>query len=124
LTAPGRANRGSLNYSGSDALSVAAGDGTLSASGRVAITVKAALQQVADRQAQASALGAAGVLNRGQTNMLTSDLSLRGTSGDVGKVQQFLADVTGLLSAGVLTQAHADALLVPGNVLLLSVTRR
>jgi hypothetical protein len=64
------------------------------------------------------------VLNKGQANNLISDLTLKGNSGDIGKVQQFLNDVTSLLTAGLLTQAQADALLGPGNILLLSAIRR
>ena len=116
--------RGSLNYSGDDTLSVMADDGSLRANGSVALTVKSAAQQAADLQAQVAALHSAGVLNKGQANMLTTDLNLKGTGGDVGKVQQFLADVTSLWSDGVLTQTQADVLLGAGNVLLLSVTRR
>jgi hypothetical protein len=45
-------------------------------------------------------------------------------NGDAGKVQSFLNEVYALLNAGILTRAEADALLNPGNVHLLSVTRR
>jgi hypothetical protein len=90
----------------------------------VAINVVSAAQQAAALQAQVITLQTAGVLNRGQANLLIKDLSVKGTSGDIAKVWQFLVDVTGLLTAGVLTQAQADALLGPGNILLLSVTRR
>jgi hypothetical protein len=51
-------------------------------------------------------------------------LNSNGTSGDIAKVQGFLAEVNDRLGEGVLTQARADALLGPGNTLLLSVTRR
>ena len=90
----------------------------------VAITVKSATQQAADLQARVSALQAARVLNAGQADKLIKDLTLKGNNGHVGKVQQFLAAVAGLRTAGILTQAQADALTGPGNVLLLSVTRR
>ena len=43
---------------------------------------------------------------------------------DAGKVQALLNEVPAFLSAGILTQAQADALLGPGNALLLSITRR
>ena len=39
-------------------------------------------------------------------------------------VQSFLNKVHALLKAGILTQAQADALLEPGNILLTSVMRR
>jgi hypothetical protein len=39
-------------------------------------------------------------------------------------VRVFLLEVTVLRSAGILTQAQADALLYWGNILLLSVARR
>jgi VCBS repeat-containing protein len=116
--------RGNLNYSGADVLNITASDGSLSTDKSVTIAVKSAAQQAADLKAQMNALRTAGVLNKGQATMLLRDLDLKGTSGDIVKVQQFLADVAGLLSAGVLTQAQADALLGPGSILLLSVTRR
>jgi hypothetical protein len=90
----------------------------------VAITVVSIAQQDANLQAQVTALRTAGVLNKGQANMLISDLNLKGNSGDFGKVQQFLTDVASLRNAGVLTKTQADALLGPGNILLLGVTRR
>jgi hypothetical protein len=71
-----------------------------------------------------SALQTAGVLNQGRATSLIVKLNLRGNSGDVGKVQAFLNEVAGYLNGGMLTQAQADALLGPGNILLLSVTRR
>jgi hypothetical protein len=116
--------RGGRNYAGTDTLSITASDGSLSKAGGVAIAVKSASQQASDLQAQVSALRAAGVLNGTQANGLLSKLSLKGTTGDIDKVQSFLAQVQTFLSAGVLTQAQADALLGPGNVLLLSVSRR
>ena len=51
-------------------------------------------------------------------------LNSNGTSGDIANVQGFLAEVNDLLGEGVPTQAKADALLGPGNILLRSVTRR
>ena len=117
--------RGALNYSGADTLRVTATDGSLSATpATVAINVVSAADQAAALRAQVTALRNIGVLNKGQANMLISDLNLKGTSGDIAKVQQFLVDITSLLTAGVLTQAQADALLGPGNILLLGVTRR
>jgi hypothetical protein len=116
--------RGALNSSGGDTLSLTASDGSLSTSGGVAITVKSAAQQAADLQAQVTALRNAGVLNGGQTNALLVKLHLNGTAGDSDKVQSFLAQVQDFLGAGILTQTQADALLGPGHLLLLGVTRR
>jgi hypothetical protein len=116
--------RGTLNYSGTDTLSITASDGSLSTNGSVAITIKSAVQQAADLQAQVNALHTAGVLNKGQTNTLIGDLTLNGNHGDIGKVQQFLLDVSRFLHSGYLTQAQADALSGPGNVLLLTVMRQ
>jgi hypothetical protein len=116
--------RGSLNYSGTDTMSITAGDGGLGTNRSVALTVASAGQQADALQAQVTALRDAGVLTRKQANQLSGDLNLRGNSRDIGKVQQFLAEVARLLNAGVLSQAQADLLLGPGNVLLLSVTRR
>jgi hypothetical protein len=116
--------RGDLNYGGADLLSVSADDGRLSAIGGVGLTVKSAVQQATDLQSQVSALRAARVLTQGQASMLNSDLNLKGNHGDIGKVQQFLSDVAALRKAGVLTLVQAEALLGPGNTLLLSVSRR
>jgi hypothetical protein len=117
--------RGGLNYSGPDTLTVTVSDdGGLSASKAVAITVKSAAEQAADLQAQVAALRDAGVLNGGQANALIVKLNLKGNAGDIGKVQSFLDQVRDFLRAGILTQERADSLLVPGNILLLSVTRR
>jgi hypothetical protein len=110
--------------SGADTLNITASDGTLSSSGSVALTVKSAAQQAADLRAQVNALQAAGVLKKTQANILLGELDLKGNSGDIGKVQSFLNDVAGYLKSGVLTQAQADSLLGPGNILLTSVTRR
>src|SRR5262249_29740473 len=85
--------RGSLNYSGADTLQITAKDGSLTTSGSVALTILSAAQQATALQAQVTALRNAGVLNGGQANMLITDLNLKGTSGDINKVQQFLSDV-------------------------------
>jgi hypothetical protein len=117
--------RGSHNYSGGDTLSLTATDGGVSATpASVAITVESIAQEAADLQAQVGVLQAAGVLNQGQANSLIVKLNLRGNNGDVGKVQAFLNEVLADVNAGILTQAQADALLGPGNILLLGVTRR
>ena len=88
----------------------------------MAITVKSWEQQAEDLSAQVDALIAAGVLNQGQGNALK--LNLKDNNGDAGKVQAFLNQVKALLYEGILTQAQADALLGPGNILRLSVSRR
>src|SRR5262249_50066083 len=111
-------------FSGSDTLTVTADDGSLSASKAVAITVKSAAQQAADLQAQVALLKAAGALNQGQAIALTVKLNLNGTAGDIDKVRGFLDQVQDFLSDGILTQDQANALLGPGDTLLLSVTRR
>jgi hypothetical protein len=140
--------RGTLNYSGSDTLRLTASDGSLSTQARVALNVESAAQQAAALKAQVRALQAAGVLHKGQAHSLIVQLNLKGNHGDAGKVrrilnkvkasppgvsrarrrpgrvQKFLNKVHALLKAGVLTPAQADALLGPGNILLLSVTRR
>jgi len=70
------------------------------------------------------ALGAAGVLNQDEANSLIVKLNLKGNNGDIGKVQAYLNEVAAYLNAGILTQAQAGALLGPGNILLLGLTRR
>jgi hypothetical protein len=71
-----------------------------------------------------TALRTAGVLNGGQANSLIVKLNLKGNNGDIDKVQSFLDHVREFLAASILTQSQADGLLGPGNVLLLSVSRR
>src|SRR5262245_19229784 len=115
---------GSLNYSGPDTLSITASDGSLSKDASVAITVKSASQQASDLKTQVNALSTAGGLNAGQANALTVSLNLKGTAGDIDKVQSFLAKVQEFVSTGVLTQHQANTLLGPGNTLLQSVTQR
>jgi hypothetical protein len=117
--------RGSHNYSGSDTLSLTAIDSGVSAiPASVALTVASITQQAANLQAQVGALQTAGVLNLGQANSLIVKLNLINNNGDMGKVQAFLNEVVADLSAGILTQDEADALLYWGNILLVSVTRR
>jgi predicted outer membrane repeat protein len=116
--------RGALNFGGDDWLSVTVGDGSLSTTGSVAIHVQSAAQQADELQAQVDALTAAGVLNGGQANALDVKLLLQGNDGDTGRVQAFLNQVQAFLNAGILNQSQAEALLGPGNILLLSVTRR
>jgi hypothetical protein len=95
----------------------------------VAITVMSIAQQATNLQAQVTALQNAGVLNRGQATALTAKLSLptpydKGVRGNaaVANVRAFLNQVRDLLNAGILTQAQADALLGPGQILLLGLT--
>lgn len=115
--------RGGLNYGGADTLSITAGDGSLSTNAAVSITVKSAAQQAADLRGQVNVLRTARVLKKSQAEILISHLRLSGTVVDIRTVSLFLADVARLRSAGVLTQAQADALLGPGNVLLRSLKR-
>jgi autotransporter-associated beta strand protein len=112
------------NYSGPDVLTVTASDGLDTTSAVVAIRVKSLAEQAADLQAQVNALQAGGVLNQGQANSLVVKLSLKDNNGDIGRVQAFLNEVAALLGAGILSQAQADALLGPGNILLLGLKRR
>jgi hypothetical protein len=117
--------RGVHNYSGGDTLSLTATDSGVSATpASVAINVESIAQEATNLQARVSALQTAGVLNQGQANSLIVKLNLKGNNGDVGKVQAFLNEVQADLNAGILTQAQADALLGPGSILLLSLTRR
>jgi FG-GAP-like repeat/Cadherin domain/FG-GAP repeat len=114
--------RGALNFSGADTLQVSVSDGSLSTSGSLAITVNSWAQQAADLNAQVDALVAAGVLNKGRGKAL--NLNLKDNNGDGGKVRAFLNQVRAFLQAGILTQAQADSLLVPGKILLRSVRTR
>jgi hypothetical protein len=72
-------------------------------------------------QARPSAPQAAGPLNAGRANTLIPDLSRTGSNGDAGTVQAFLNEVAAYLNAGILSQDQADALLGPGNTLLLGL---
>jgi hypothetical protein len=116
--------RGALNFGGLDSLLVTVSDGSISTSGRVSITVKSSFRQAADLRAQVTALRTAGVLTAKQAYSLNINLFLTGDIGDVGKVKTFLNRVQTFLQTGVLTQAQADSLLVPGNILFLSVKKR
>ena len=69
-------------------------------------------------------LRTAGVLTNKQADHLLGRLNLKGNNGDRDKVLDFLRGVAESLRNGIVTQAQADALLGPGNILLLSVTRR
>src|SRR5262249_54671732 len=116
--------RGSLNYGGGDTLRVAVSDGGLSSGGRVAIPVKSAARQAAELRARVNALRAAGVLSPSQDARPAAALDLKGDSTDIAPGKVFLSAVRMLRGRGVLNAAQADALLGPGNLLLLSVTRR
>jgi hypothetical protein len=119
--------RGTHDYSGPDLLSITASDGSLCTSASVALTVESIAQQAADLQARVDALRLSGVLNQVQANSLRSNLNgLLGNVLDKGivvAVRAFLNQVTAYLNAGILTQAQANTLLGPGNILLLSVLR-
>jgi len=116
--------RGALNFGGVDSLLVTVSDGSLSTSGRVGITVKSSFRQAADLRAQVTALRTAGVLTAKQAYSLNINLFLTGDIGDTGKVKTFLNRVEAFLQSSTLTQAQADSLLGPGNMLLVSVKKR
>jgi hypothetical protein len=116
--------RGSPNFSGTDTLRVAVSDGSLSAGGRVTITVRPAAQQAAELRARVRALQAAGVIGPGLGALLAATLALRGDATDAPRVKVFLFEVQMLRQLGILNAAQAAELLVPGGILLLSVTRR
>jgi hypothetical protein len=116
--------RGTLNYSGPDALAVTAGDGLEVSSATVAIRVRSLAEQAADLRARVAALRDAGVLNKGRANSLLVKLDLKENNGDAGRVQAFLNEVGAFLQAGILSPAQADSLLGPGGVLLLGLRRR
>jgi hypothetical protein len=107
-----------------DALAVMASDGLDTTSVSLAIRVKSLAEEAADLRAQVNALRAAGVLNQGRANSLLVKLDLRDNNGDIGRMQAFLNEVGALIDGGVLSQAQADPLLGPGNVLLLGLRRR
>jgi hypothetical protein len=96
--------------------------GSISSQASVAITVVSNAQHAANLQAQVTALQSAGVRNKGEVNALITKLNLKGNAGDIGEVQAFLNEVQADVKAGILTQAQADALLGPGNILLLGLT--
>ncbi len=114
--------RGNLNFGGDDTLNVSVSDGSLSTQNSVAIHVKSAAEQAEDLGALVNALVADGVLNEGQGESLM--IFLRDNNGDIGKVQSFLNELAAFVNAGILTQEQADPLLLLGNFLLLSVSRR
>jgi autotransporter-associated beta strand protein len=116
--------QGGHNYSGPDMLTVTASDGLDVTSAGVAIRVKSLAEQAADLQSQVNTLRAAGVLNQGRANSLLVKLDLKNNNGDIGRVQAFLHEVDAFLQAGILSVAQADALLGPGNILLLGLRRR
>jgi hypothetical protein len=112
---------GSLNYYGSDTLKVTLTNNGISFNASVAINVVSIAQQDANLKAQVNALQNAGVLTTKQATILLADLSLQGNSGDVGKIGSFINDVQGYLNSRVLTQAQANALFGPANILLLGL---
>jgi hypothetical protein len=110
-------SRGVLNFSGGDTLSINASDGSLSAP-------RPAWRSTSFRRPSRRPTCRPRGANQGQANSLIVKLNLEGNDSDVGKVQDFLNEVAAFFNAGILTQAQANALLGPGNILLLSVTRR
>jgi autotransporter-associated beta strand protein len=116
--------RAAPNYSGPDTLGITASDGLDSSSANVAIRVKSLAEQAAELQAAVNALGAAGVLTKGQANSLVVKLNLLGNNGDIGRVQSFLSELEALRRAGVLSPNQADSLLGAGNILLTGLNRR
>jgi hypothetical protein len=116
--------RGNLNYSGGDLLSVHVSDGSLSTSNSVAISIKSAAQQATELKAQVAALQSAGVLSATQAQNMSGWLNLKRNSQDSMRIQIFLNLVEMYRQDGTLTSEQADSLSGPGNILLLSVTRR
>src|SRR5262249_46857958 len=89
----------------------------------VLLGVESAADQARALQGQGDDLQTAGVLTEGEADPPPRPLDLKGNNGDRDKVRDFLKDVADFLRDGILTPAQADALLGPGNILLLSVTR-
>jgi hypothetical protein len=110
--------RGVLNFSGVEPLSLTLSAGGFSSNASVAITVVSIAQQDTALVAQVKALQNVKVLTAKQATTELADLNLQGNSGDVGKLGSFLNDVRGLCNSRVLTQAQADALSGPANILL------
>jgi hypothetical protein len=110
--------RGSLNYFGSDALSVALTNNGFTFSASVAINVVSIAQQDANLKTQVQALLTAHVLTASQASILLANLSFQGNKGDVGKITSFVNDVNGYVNSHVLSKAQANALLGPANILL------
>jgi hypothetical protein len=79
-------------------------------------------QQDAALQAQVTALQTAVVLTATEANILLADLSLQGNHGDVGKIGSFINEVNDYRGDGTLTQAQANALLGPANILRQGLT--
>jgi autotransporter-associated beta strand protein len=115
---------GDPNYSGPDLLTIRASDGLDTTSASAAIRVKSLAEQAADLRAQVEGLRATGVLNRGRANSLVVKLDLKDNGGDIGRVQAFLNEIAALLNAGILSRVEADALLTPGNILLVGLRLR
>ena len=112
---------GDFNGDGTPDLAVA---NALSRDVSVLLGVKSAADQARALQGQVNDLQTAGVLTEEQADHLLVRLNLKGNNGDRDKVRDFLKDVADFLRDGILTPAQADTLLGPGNILLLSVTRR
>jgi hypothetical protein len=111
--------RGSLNYFGSDALSVALANNGFTFSAGVTINVVSIAQQDASLKAQVQALLTAHALTASQATILLADLAFQGNNGDVGKITSFINEVNGYVNSHVLSKAQANApLLGPANILL------
>ena len=106
-------------------LNLTATEGSLIATpASVAINVQSATQQVADLRTRVIALRTAGVLSNTRAKSLLVNLELSGAKNDISKIQAFLRMVQAYRSAHILTPEQANSLLLPGNILLLSLTRR
>jgi hypothetical protein len=113
--------RGSLGFSGADALGLTVSVGGISANASAAIAVESFAQEATNLQAQVKVLQTSKVLTAQQAGILLADLSLQSNNGDVGKIGSFINDANGYRKSHVLTQAQANALLGPANILLLGL---
>jgi hypothetical protein len=113
-----------LNFSGAVTFEYNATDGALFAANpaRITLNILSAQQQAEATSQTVQALVSTGVLTSGQGRALS--INLQNNNGDAGKVRAFLNKVQAFFDAGILNQYQANALLEPGNSLLLSVSRR
>jgi hypothetical protein len=91
-----------------------------SATATVYINVLTAPQQASTLIQEVNALTPK-FLNAGQDNALVVKLALKGNSGDIGKVDAFIAQVNSFLSTGVLTAVQADLLIQGADMLLVTL---
>lgn len=115
--------RGGRNFGGVDLLQITSSDGSVTVQARVAIDVKSAAEQAADLREQVAALHDTATLNSSQAGVLISLLTLQRDRWDTARVRLFLAAAKAFRHIGVLSASQADALLGPGGILLLSVSR-